>query len=50
MQKLTDGSDNFTNQVGNLRLYQCCGTVMIYCGSGTDIGKNSVSVPDPDKF
>jgi hypothetical protein len=26
---------------------QCCGTVMIYCGSGSDFGKVSVPVPDP---
>ncbi len=30
-----------------LLLYQCCGTIMIYCGSGSDLGKVSV-VPDPE--
>jgi hypothetical protein len=31
---------------------QCCGTVMIFCGSGSgsDIGKVSVVVPDPDNI
>jgi hypothetical protein len=33
---------------------QCCGTVMIYCGYGfdygSDFGKVSVPVPDPDNI
>ncbi len=30
-------------------LYHCCGTDVIYSGSGSDFGKVSVPVPDPDQ-
>jgi hypothetical protein len=29
---------------------QCCGTVMICCGSDSDFGKVLVPVPDPDNI
>jgi hypothetical protein len=37
---------NFNNFVGT-PLDQCCGTVTIYYGSGSDFGKVMVPVPAP---
>ncbi len=36
--------------VDSFATYQCCGTVTIYCGSGSNCGKVSVPVlfPDPN--